>query len=71
MAASSSSLIPTPLAHANNRGEGQPRGAQLQVIGQGHENVVVDAVTFPSYPRHALLKGDLVIWLAKEMFEKV
>ncbi|GFT71801.1 hypothetical protein TNCV_4122981 [Trichonephila clavipes] len=26
MAASSSSVVPTPLAHADNRGEGQPRG---------------------------------------------
>ncbi|GFU65980.1 hypothetical protein TNCV_3458441 [Trichonephila clavipes] len=30
MAASSSSVIPTPLAHADNQGEGHPRGASLQ-----------------------------------------
>ncbi|GFU58887.1 hypothetical protein TNCV_964871 [Trichonephila clavipes] len=30
MAASSSSLIPTPLTHADNQGEGHPRGVTLQ-----------------------------------------
>ncbi|GFW49635.1 hypothetical protein TNCV_2844161 [Trichonephila clavipes] len=30
MAPSSSSFIPTPLAHADNQGEGHPRGAPLQ-----------------------------------------
>ncbi|PRD22095.1 UNVERIFIED_CONTAM: hypothetical protein NCL1_50035 [Trichonephila clavipes] len=30
MAASSSSCIPTPLAHADDQGEGHPRGASLQ-----------------------------------------
>ncbi|GFX88173.1 hypothetical protein TNCV_159871 [Trichonephila clavipes] len=30
MAASSSSFIPTPLAQADNQGEGHPRGALLQ-----------------------------------------
>ncbi|GFV83189.1 hypothetical protein TNCV_1899161 [Trichonephila clavipes] len=30
MAASGSSFIPTPLAHADNQGEGPPRGAPLQ-----------------------------------------
>ncbi|GFW72914.1 hypothetical protein TNCV_830382 [Trichonephila clavipes] len=29
MAAPSSSFIPTPLAHADNQGEGHPRGASL------------------------------------------
>ncbi|GFX72298.1 fatty acyl-CoA reductase 2 [Trichonephila clavipes] len=32
---------------------------------------MVDAVGFPSYPRHALLKRDLGIWLAKEVFDKL
>ncbi|GFU96803.1 hypothetical protein TNCV_3512501 [Trichonephila clavipes] len=31
MAASNSSFIPAPLAHADNLGEGHPRGAPLQV----------------------------------------
>ncbi|GFU39103.1 hypothetical protein TNCV_1849991 [Trichonephila clavipes] len=31
MAVSSSSVIPTPLAHFDNQGEGHPRGALLQL----------------------------------------
>ncbi|GFV73740.1 uncharacterized protein TNCV_3548891 [Trichonephila clavipes] len=34
METSSSSFIPTPLAHADNLGEGQPRGASLQFGAQ-------------------------------------
>ncbi|GFU78035.1 hypothetical protein TNCV_4855131 [Trichonephila clavipes] len=32
MAAPSSSVIPTPLAHADNQGEGHPRGVPLQSV---------------------------------------
>ncbi|GFY00289.1 hypothetical protein TNCV_4710911 [Trichonephila clavipes] len=32
MTAPSSSFIPTPLAHADNQGEGHPRGAPLQCV---------------------------------------
>ncbi|GFW67121.1 hypothetical protein TNCV_4031361 [Trichonephila clavipes] len=34
MAASSSSVIPTLLAHADNQGEEHPRGAPLQMLGR-------------------------------------
>ncbi|GFT43486.1 uncharacterized protein TNCV_815311 [Trichonephila clavipes] len=39
MAASSSSVIPTPLAHADNQGEGQPRGVPLQVQCKNNEDL--------------------------------
>ncbi|GFX31792.1 protein GVQW3 [Trichonephila clavipes] len=41
------------------------------IIGPGHQYSLVDAVSFPSYPRRALLKRDLTIWLAKEVFDKL
>ncbi|GFV61853.1 hypothetical protein TNCV_4106581 [Trichonephila clavipes] len=39
--------------------------------GQGRQLSLVDAVAFPSYPKHALLKRDLAIWLSKEVFGKL
>ncbi|GFV38683.1 hypothetical protein TNCV_4420511 [Trichonephila clavipes] len=44
---------------------------QFYSIGQGHRHFLVDAVTFPSYPRHAILERDIVIWLTKEVFDKL
>ncbi|GFU87162.1 hypothetical protein TNCV_2715101 [Trichonephila clavipes] len=41
------------------------------IVGLGHQLSLVDAVTFPSYPRHARLKKDLVVWVAKEVFDKL
>ncbi|GFU40226.1 hypothetical protein TNCV_3624551 [Trichonephila clavipes] len=41
------------------------------IIGQGHQHSLVDEIVFPSHPRHALLKKDLAIWLAKEVFDTV
>ncbi|GFW39362.1 hypothetical protein TNCV_1833451 [Trichonephila clavipes] len=52
--------------------EGQRQTNQAtQPAGPGHQHSPVDAVTFPSYPRHARLERDLEIWLAKEMFDKL
>ncbi|GFS80857.1 uncharacterized protein TNCV_126201 [Trichonephila clavipes] len=36
-----------------------------------HQHSVVEAFAFPSYPRHARLERDLVIRLAKEVFDKL
>ncbi|GFX87687.1 tyrosine-protein kinase Btk29A [Trichonephila clavipes] len=41
------------------------------VVGPGHQHSLVNAITFPSYPRHAVLMRDLVIWMAKEVFDKM
>ncbi|GFT72478.1 hypothetical protein TNCV_973531 [Trichonephila clavipes] len=41
------------------------------MVGPGHQHSLIDAVAFPSYARHALLERDLVIWLAKEVFDKL
>ncbi|GFX18160.1 hypothetical protein TNCV_1578391 [Trichonephila clavipes] len=44
----------------------------FSIIGPGHQHSLVDAVAFPSYPRHALLKRDLTIWLTKiRRFDKL
>ncbi|GFX27658.1 hypothetical protein TNCV_107561 [Trichonephila clavipes] len=37
----------------------------------GHEHSLLDAVAFPSYPRLARLERDLMIWLIKEVFDKL
>ncbi|GFY17090.1 hypothetical protein TNCV_1088661 [Trichonephila clavipes] len=42
-----------------------------QPLRPGHQHSLVDAVAFSSYPRHVGLERDLVIWLAKELFEKL
>ncbi|GFV07656.1 hypothetical protein TNCV_4941581 [Trichonephila clavipes] len=42
------------------------------IMGQcHHHSPLVDAVAFPSYPRLALLKRHLAIWLAKEVLTTV
>ncbi|GFW61132.1 hypothetical protein TNCV_4873421 [Trichonephila clavipes] len=40
------------------------------IFGPGYQHSQVDAVAFPSYPRYARLERDLVIWLARETFDK-
>ncbi|GFW86937.1 cytochrome P450 4C1 [Trichonephila clavipes] len=40
-------------------------------VKPGHQDSLVDAVVFPSYPRHDSLERDLAIWLAKEVFDKL
>ncbi|GFX10118.1 hypothetical protein TNCV_1865161 [Trichonephila clavipes] len=38
-------------------------------VRPGHQHSLVDAVAFPSYPRHARLERDLAIWRAKKVFD--
>ncbi|GFT25741.1 adhesion G protein-coupled receptor B2 [Trichonephila clavipes] len=40
-------------------------------ILESNQHYMVDAVAFPSYPRYARLERNLVIWLAKEVFDKL
>ncbi|GFV08834.1 hypothetical protein TNCV_3820771 [Trichonephila clavipes] len=35
------------------------------IVGAGNQHYLVDAVGFPSYPRHAQLERDMVIRLSK------
>ncbi|GFS48524.1 uncharacterized protein TNCV_309611 [Trichonephila clavipes] len=39
------------------------------IVGAGNQHYLVDAVGFPSYPRHAQLERDMVIRLSKEVFD--
>ncbi|GFX26623.1 hypothetical protein TNCV_4536341 [Trichonephila clavipes] len=48
MAASCSSFIPTPLAHADNQGEGHPRGAPFHMYK--HYKKIVTSVQEESDP---------------------
>ncbi|GFT82658.1 hypothetical protein TNCV_1634321 [Trichonephila clavipes] len=62
MAASSSSFIPTPLAHADNQGEGHPRGGgALTTItkkaGQGHHRATTSV-----QERHLVLNARRHRW---------
>ncbi|GFS72100.1 uncharacterized protein TNCV_3903931 [Trichonephila clavipes] len=69
MAASSSSFIPTPLAHADNLGEGYPRGPRLQrrptkfnlynpeVRGVNGFSVLLEVYFFGSENVNELLEG--------------
>ncbi|GFX63225.1 focal adhesion kinase 1 [Trichonephila clavipes] len=41
------------------------------IVGLGHQHSLVDVVAFSSYPRHARLEKDFMIWLAKIVFDKL
>ncbi|GFX36202.1 low-density lipoprotein receptor-related protein 2 [Trichonephila clavipes] len=44
---------------------------ETKCVASGHQHFLVEAVAFPSYPRHARLERDLAIWLTKEKFDKL
>ena len=41
------------------------------IVDLGLQLSLVVAVIFPSYPRHTRWERDLLIWLAKEVFDKL